>query len=142
MTIIESYSKGTTINLEETGNVYLKVQGPSDKILSRIQLSPKVSEVHLEREDNGIGTYIVTHEAGLDIRSELASMIVYSGWELLELRPVEMTLEEAFLDLIRESVPEDMIEVQIDDSSEHKPSEEVDINLDTNNDKKNGEELV
>lgn len=142
VTIIESYSKGITINLEETGSVYIKVKGPTDKVLSRIQLSPQVSEVRLEKEDDGIGTYIVTHETGLDIRSELASMIVYSGWELLELRPVEMTLEEAFLDLIRENVPEDMLEGQIDYTSEYKSSEDADFNPDTNNDEENGEESI
>ncbi len=60
--IIESRSTGTIVNLEETGSVYLRVQGPTDKVLSRIQLSPQVSEVRLENEENGIGTYIVTHE--------------------------------------------------------------------------------
>lgn len=140
--VIEYQSKGATINLEETGNVYIKVQGPTDKVLSRIQLSPQVSEVRLEREENGIGTYFVTHETGLDIRSELASMIVYSGWELLELRPIEMTLEEAFLDLIRENVPEDMLEGQVNDLSKYKTSEEADSDSNTNNDKKDIEEPV
>jgi len=32
---------------------------------------------------------------------------VYSNWSLLEMRPVEMTLEDAFLELIRENVPEE-----------------------------------
>ena len=40
----------------------------------------------------------------MDVRPELASLIVSSGWELLELRPSEMTLEEAFLELTREEV--------------------------------------
>ncbi len=70
-------------------------------------------------------------------------MIVYSGWGLLELRPVEMTLEEAFLELIREKVPEDMFEENIDDSSENKLSEETETNNDEiNNDEKNVEEPI
>ncbi|MGQ9609762.1 MAG: ABC transporter ATP-binding protein [bacterium] len=142
VTIIENRSTGTIVNLEETGSVYLRVQGPTDKVLSRIQLSPQVSDVRLEKEENGVGAYIVTHKTGLDIRSELASMIVYSGWGLFELRPVEMTLEEAFLELIREKVPEDMLEGKIDDSSEYKPSEEEDTNLEANNNEKNVEESI
>lgn len=142
VTIIENRSTGTIVNLEEIGSVYLRVQGPTDKVLSRIQLSPQVSDVRLEKEENDVGAYIVTHKTGLDIRSELASMIVYSGWGLLELRPVEMTLEEAFLELIREKVPEDMFEREIDDSSEYKPSEEKDTNLEANNDEKNVEESI
>jgi ABC-2 type transport system ATP-binding protein len=101
VTTIESHTAGT-VNLEGLGNLYLQVRGPSDKILSRLRLTSSVSDAQLEREEDGIGTYIVTHETGVDIRAELTSMIVYSGWELLELRPVEMTLEEAFLELTRE----------------------------------------
>jgi len=107
---VESRSAGTTINMEGSGSVYIQVQGPTDKVLSRLKLASQISDVRLEREDNGVGIYIVTHAAGIDIRAELTSMIVYSGWGLLELRPVEMTLEEAFLELIRENVPEDMVE--------------------------------
>jgi len=73
-------------------------------VRSRLKLTANVTDARLEREDNGIGAYIVTHEAGMDIRPELASMIIYGGWELLEMRPVEMTLEEAFLELTREEV--------------------------------------
>jgi ABC-2 type transport system ATP-binding protein len=100
---IESRAAGT-VNLEGSGNVYLQVRGPADKVLARLRLTPNVSDAQLEHEDDGIGTYIVTHEAGMDIRAELSSMIVYSGWEILELRPAEMTLEEAFLALTREEV--------------------------------------
>ena len=93
-----------TVELGESGKVYLQVRGPSDKVLSRLRVAPNVSDVQLEREDGDIGTYIVTHETGIDIRAELTSMIVYSGWQLLELRPAEMTLEEAFLELTREGL--------------------------------------
>jgi ABC-2 type transport system ATP-binding protein len=104
VTTIESRAAGTVRIAEESGNVHLQVRGPSDKVLSRLKLAPNVSDARLEYENDGIGTYIVTHETGIDIRAELTSMIVYSGWELLELRPAEMTLEEAFLELTREGL--------------------------------------
>ena len=88
----------------EMETVYMKVRGPSEKVLARLRLDPNVSDAQLEREEDGMSTYIVTHKTGMNIRAELTSMIVYSGWELLELRPVEMTLEEAFLELTREEV--------------------------------------
>ena len=109
---IESRSTGTpdsegatnVFSLEEAGNIYMLVRGPSDKVLSRLSLTPNVSDVRLEQEDGDVGTYMVTHKTGMDIRPELTSTIVYSGWELLELRPAEMSLEEAFLMLTREEV--------------------------------------
>ena len=101
--VIESRTTGTK-DLEGAGNVHLQVRGPSREVLDRLQPAPNITGVQLEREDNGVGTFIVTHESGIDIRPELASTIVSGGWELLELRPVEMTLEEAFLELTREEV--------------------------------------
>jgi ABC-type multidrug transport system ATPase subunit len=93
-----------TMDLGESGNVYMQVRGPSEKVLARLELTQNVSGVLLEKEDDGVGTYIVTHAPGADIRAELTSLVVYSGWELLELRPAEMTLEEVFLELTREEV--------------------------------------
>jgi ABC-type multidrug transport system ATPase subunit len=93
-----------TMDLGESGNVYMQVRGPSEKVHPRLELTQNVIGVRLEKEDDGVGTYIVTHAPGADIRAELTSLIVYSGWELLELRPAEMTLEEAFLELTREEV--------------------------------------
>ena len=44
--------------------------------------------------------YEVESEAGRDVRRELASTVVGHGWGLLELRPMRMSLEEIFLQII------------------------------------------
>ena len=99
--VIESRSAGTT-DLESSRSVHLQMRGPSDKALDRLRFANNVIDAQLESEEDGVSAYIITHEAGADIRAEITSMIVYSGWDLLELRPIEMTLEEAFLELTRE----------------------------------------
>ncbi len=48
--------------------------------------------------------YEVESEKGRDIRRDLASAVVTSGWGLLELRPMRMSLEEIFLSLTTEDV--------------------------------------
>jgi len=48
------------------------------------------------------GAFEVESEAGRDIRRELARAIVQSGLDLLELRPLRMSLEEIFLSLTTE----------------------------------------
>ncbi len=48
--------------------------------------------------------YEVESEKGRDIRRDLASTVVTSGWGLLELRPMRMSLEEIFLSLTTEDV--------------------------------------
>ena len=47
----------------------------------------------------------VDSETGRDVRRELAAAIVSSGWGLLELRPMRMSLEEIFLHLTTEDAP-------------------------------------
>ena len=101
--VIQSSAAGT-IDLETSGSIHLQVRGPADKVLERLKSADNVTNAQLKSEVDGVGAYVVTHEAGVDIRPEITSMIIYSGWELLGLRPVEMTLEEAFLQLTREEV--------------------------------------
>ena len=100
---IESLTAGM-VNLTESGNVYLQVRGPSDAVLAKLRSIPNASDAQVVSEADGVCAYNVAHQAGTDIRAELTATIVHSGWELLEVRPVETTLEEAFLELTREEV--------------------------------------
>ncbi len=57
-----------------------------------------------DRHGAAVG-YEVESERGQDIRRELARSVVSSGWGLLELRPMRMSLEEIFLSLTTEEAP-------------------------------------
>jgi ABC-2 type transport system ATP-binding protein len=50
-------------------------------------------------ESQGEG-WIVRARAGQDIRASIAASVTQSGFELLELRPMAMTLEDMFLDIV------------------------------------------
>ena len=53
------------------------------------------------------GGFEVESERGTDVRRELARTVVTSGWGLLELRPMRMSLEEVFLQVTTdESAPD------------------------------------
>ena len=49
--------------------------------------------------------YEVESERGHDVRRELARAVVTSGWGLLELRPMRMSLEDIFLSLTTDEAP-------------------------------------
>jgi ABC-2 type transport system ATP-binding protein len=49
------------------------------------------------RED--LCSYILDTEIGKEVRPKLAEVMVKGGFELLEMRPQEMSLEEIFLKL-------------------------------------------
>jgi ABC-2 type transport system ATP-binding protein len=42
--------------------------------------------------------------SGQDVRPQVAKAVVQAGYELIEMRPIGMSLEEIFLELTRENV--------------------------------------
>jgi ABC-2 type transport system ATP-binding protein len=82
--------------------MYVQVDGAADDApgaLQRIAGITRVTEV--DRQDGIVG-YEVDSDAGHDLRREIARAVVTSGWGLLELRPVRMSLEDIFLQLTTE----------------------------------------
>jgi len=53
-------------------------------------------------EPTGDGGYQIAFAHDTDVRAAIAETVVHGGWGLLELRPVEVILEEIFLQLTRE----------------------------------------
>ncbi len=52
---------------------------------------------HIEQQGDG---YVLDVEPGHDIRADIATQIVEAGYALLEMRPLAMTLEDIFLNII------------------------------------------
>ena len=68
---------------------------------------PGVIRVATADQRGTLAGYEVESERGRDIRRELARSIVNRGWGLLELRPMRMSLEEIFLQVTTEEIPEE-----------------------------------
>lgn len=58
-----------------------------------------VTQVRIRPEDDGLVE--VMCQAGIDLRSTIARTIVESEVELLEIRPLDLSLEEIYLELVR-----------------------------------------
>jgi ABC-2 type transport system ATP-binding protein len=92
-----------------------QLQG-GERVFVRIaEAGPEVATV-LKRVDDVIGVepadeggYQVSCSQGCDRRAELARAIVEQGWGLLELRNVGMSLEDIFLELTTEEVPDEFV---------------------------------
>ena len=80
--------------------VVLRVRGDSDGLSARIA---KVKGVHIV-EAKPDGSVEFEFGAGEDARPLVAKAVVNAGFELLELRPVGLSLEEIFLELTRDNV--------------------------------------
>jgi ABC-2 type transport system ATP-binding protein len=93
-----------TARLRGSETMYVQVdsQGSdAQTMLARVAGVTRVLEA--DRRDGVVG-YEIESEQGRDVRRELARAVVSSGWGLLELRPMRMSLEEVFLSLTTEDV--------------------------------------
>ena len=78
----------------------LRVKGDTDELAPKIAAIAGVQNVKTQAD----GTLEFQFAPGMDIRPEVARIAVKAGYDLLELRPVGMSLEEIFLELTRDAV--------------------------------------
>jgi ABC-2 type transport system ATP-binding protein len=92
-----------TMQLKGGERVHVQVQAPEKPLRDLLAHIPGVRRVDVE-STGAAGRLAVTVEAaeGKDIRSEIAAKIVGQGYALYELRGVNLSLEEIFLQLTTE----------------------------------------
>ena len=88
-----------TARLRGSETLYVQVDAAGGDAATALTRVPGVTRVaESDRRDGAVG-YEGDSERGRDVRRELARAVVSSGWGLLELRPMRMSLEEIFLSL-------------------------------------------
>jgi ABC-2 type transport system ATP-binding protein len=79
--------------------VVLRVRGDSDGLSTRITKIKGVRDVEAKSD----GTVEFEFAAGQDVRPQVAKAVIQGGYDLLEMRPIGMSLEEIFLELTRDN---------------------------------------
>ena len=79
--------------------VILRVRGDSDGLTARIAKIKGVRDV----EGKSDGSIEFEFVAGQDVRPQVAKAVIQGGYDLLEMRPIGMSLEEIFLELTRDN---------------------------------------
>ncbi len=92
-----------TARLRGSETLYVQVDAVGDAAATLGQVAGVTRVTEADRRDSLVG-YEVESEHGHDVRRELARSVVGSGWGLLELRPMRMSLEEIFLSLTTEEL--------------------------------------
>jgi gliding motility-associated transport system ATP-binding protein len=89
-----------TRQLQGSERVYLEVKGPETTIKEKIKEIEGVLRVDSNRLDaDGAYSFAVETQLKKDVRSRIARKVVDSGYDLMELRAMSMSLEEVFLQL-------------------------------------------
>ena len=79
--------------------VILRVRGESDDLPAKIQKIKGVQEVETKPD----GSIEFEFASGQDSRPQVAKAVIQGGYDLLEFRPVGLSLEEIFLELTRDA---------------------------------------
>ena len=82
--------------------MYVQIDGAPDAVPAALQRIAGITRIAEVDRQEGIVGYEVESDAGQDLRRDIARAVVTSGWGLLELRPVRMSLEDIFLQLTTE----------------------------------------
>ena len=88
------HTSDTQTSLNATNTLDLEIHGNPQEIESTLAEIPSVDVIDIRDS-----IYRVSYPISIDLRSDISSTIIAKGWQLLEMRSVEMTLEEAFLRL-------------------------------------------
>jgi ABC-2 type transport system ATP-binding protein len=94
-----------TARLRGSETLYLQIDAGAADAAALLGRLPGVTRVVESDRRDGVVGYEVESERGHDVRRELARGVVTSGWGLLELRPMRMSLEEIFLSLTTDETP-------------------------------------
>src|SRR5688572_15511986 len=98
--------EGLTARLQGAETLYVQIDAQGAEAGPMLTAIPGVTRVAMSDHRDGVHGFEVESARGTDIRRDIARAVVTSGWGLLELRPMRLSLEEIFLQVTTdESAP-------------------------------------
>ncbi len=89
--------------LQKAPRLLIRVEGPAADVVRVLGAVPGVQTVKQDGTGpKNVVTCVVESAKDRDVRKEVAATVVRQNWGLLELRPVDFTLEEVFVRLVTE----------------------------------------
>ena len=97
---------GLNARLQGAETLYVQIDAQGAEAEAVLTAIPGVTRVVMSDHRDGVHGFEVESARGSDIRRDIARAVVTSGWGLLELRPMRLSLEEIFLQVTTdESAP-------------------------------------
>ena len=97
--VAEDTPDNLTSRLRGSETIRLDIDALGTDPTSALTAVHGVTQVTAVQRHDGRGVFDVQSESGADIRRALAHTVVSSGWGLLEMRALRMSLEDIFLEL-------------------------------------------
>jgi ABC-2 type transport system ATP-binding protein len=109
--VAEDTPDNLTARLQGFETMRLLIEGPEAAARERLERVTGVTNVSVMPGGDGRIEFSVQLEKGYDSRKDMARAVVESGWGLLEMRPVGLSLEDIFLKLTTTEDPAEAVEV-------------------------------
>jgi len=100
--VVEDTPENLQARLTGAERVQVRVKGEVDELIEKIAGLKGIQDV----QAIGEGALEFQFAPGKDLRPEVARLVVQSKYDLLEMRPVSLSLEEIFLQLTRDDSAE------------------------------------
>jgi len=102
--LAEDTAEGLSARIQGALQTLVRATGPRQELLSALRALPDIKEVVLQdtRDNEQSEHTLVVTSYDRTIAREIARVVVQRGWELHELRPITMGLEELFVRLTGE----------------------------------------
>jgi gliding motility-associated transport system ATP-binding protein len=88
-----------TAQLQSSRKIHLTIRGPREAILHTLAAINGILRIE-PRDDEG--AYELEMRKELDVRADVSRAVVQQGWDLLEMRGQDLSLEEIFVQLVTE----------------------------------------
>ncbi len=97
--VVEDTPQNLQSKLTGSQRVQLRIRGEADELAAKIGRIQGVEEVKVQND----GAIEFQFAPGKDLRPDIARLTIQSNYDLLELHPINLSLEEIFLQLTREN---------------------------------------
>jgi ABC-2 type transport system ATP-binding protein len=97
-----------TSQLQKSAQISVQVKGEVQTLIAHLESHYGVQRVSLDAEDQG--RILVETDRSRDLRPDLARIILAQGMDLLELKLVDLSLEDIFMQLVTEEPAEEAIQ--------------------------------
>ena len=92
--------------------IFAEIEGPSDLVTQALEEFSGILGVQRQLIEGNLYSYRIETHADLDLRKAISAFIIGQGWGLLEIRPMEINLEDIYIELMTEEKDENSEEVK------------------------------
>ena len=86
--------------LSPTARLQVQVEGPAELVTQSLRSLPGIQRVEARGIVDGVSTFVLEAERARDIRREVAQLVAQQRWGLLELKALDLSLEDVFIRIV------------------------------------------